>query len=133
MNDHDQPSSRMRCSLCAALLMLCLTLFMPTSANAAELTYPQLIQVRYEALDQRLGGHFVVWVEREKIWYGLDPRLYPAAKAVEVTHITPAPGSPVTTIIAITRLGSATPDYFHLTGNVRFRVSGMAIKSTNVP
>src|ERR1043166_10102070 len=89
MNDHDQPSSRMRCSLCAAVVMLCLTLFMPTSANAAELTYPQLIQVRYEALDQRLGGHFVVWVEREKIWYGLDPRLYPAAKAVEVTHITP--------------------------------------------
>jgi hypothetical protein len=133
MNDHDHLSSRVRYSHCAALLLLCLTLFTPVRANAAEVTYPQLIHIRYEAVDQRVGGHFIVWVEREKIWYGLDPRLYPAAKAVEVTHITPAPGSPVTTIIAITRLGSATPDYFHLTGNVRFRVSGMAIKSTNVP
>jgi hypothetical protein len=102
-------------------------------ARAAEDTYPQRIQIRYEAQDPRIGGHFLIWVEREKIWYGLDPRLHPAAKSVEVTHVTPAPGSPQVTIIAVTSLNSTIPDYFHLAGIVRFKVSGMVIKSTNVP
>ena len=101
--------------------------------QAQELKYPQIIHIKYEALDQRVGGHFVIWVEREKIWYGLDSRLYPAAKAVDVTHVTPAPGSITITIIAVTNVNSANPDYFHLSGNVRFKVSGMAIKPTNVP
>ena len=36
-------------------------------------------------------------------------------------------------MIAVTRINSATPDYFHLSGNVRFKVSGMTIKSSNMP
>jgi hypothetical protein len=102
-------------------------------ARPAEVTYPQLIRVRYEAQDPKVGGHFLIWVEREKIWYGLDSRLYPTAKSVEVSHVTPAAGSPALTIIAVTGLNATTPDYFHLSGIVRFKVTGMVIKSTNVP
>ena len=102
-------------------------------AHAQEVKFPQLIQIRYEAVDAQAGGQFLIWVEREKIWYGLDPRLYPAAKSVEVTHITPAPGSTSLAMIAVTRINSTTPDYFHLSGNVRFKVSGMTIKSSNMP
>jgi hypothetical protein len=101
-------------------------------AQAQELKYPQIIQVRYEAVDPK-GGHFLVWVEREKIFYGLDPRLYPAAKSVDVTHVTPAQGSNPITIIAVHSVNAAQPDYFHLSGNVRFKVTGMTIKSTNAP
>jgi len=93
-------------------------------AQAQELKYPQVIKIRYEALDPDIGGQFIIWVEREKIWYGLDPRLYPAAKSVEVTHVTPAPGSTTLTTIAVTKLKSSHPDYFHLSGNVRFKISG---------
>ena len=102
-------------------------------ARAQEVKFPQLIQIRYEAVDPQAGGQFLIWVEREKIWYGLDPRLYPPAKSVEVTTITPMPGSISLTMIAVTRINSALPDYFHLSGNVRFKVSGMTIKSSNMP
>src|SRR5437762_5759077 len=101
--------------------------------RAQEVKFPQLIQIRYEAVDPQAGGQLLIWVEREKIWYGLDPRLYPPATFVEVTTITPAPGSTSLTMIAVTRLNSTIPDYFHLSGNVRFKVSGMTIKSTNMP
>ena len=109
------------------------SLLSSAGASAQELKYPQIIRVRYEALDPRLGGSFIVWVEREKIWYGLDPKLYPAAKSVEVTHVAPTQGSVTLTIIAVTTVNSTNPDYFHLSGNVRFKVSGMTIKATNVP
>src|SRR4051812_45347948 len=88
------------------------------SATAQELKYPQVIHYRYEAADSK-GGHFLLWVEREKIWYGLDPRLYPAAKSVDVTHVTPGSGLSTITTIAVTPINGATPDYFHLSGNVR--------------
>jgi hypothetical protein len=103
------------------------------AAYAQELKFPQFILIRYEAVNIETGGQFLIWVEREKIWYGLDPRLYPAAKSVEVTHITPAPGSTALTMIAVTRIHSTIPDYFHLSGNVRFKVSGMTIKASNLP
>ena len=102
-------------------------------AHAQELSFPQLIKVRYEAVDQRAGGHFIIWVEREKIWYGLDSKLFPAAKSVEVTHITPAPGTTTITLITVTGVNSANPDYFHLSGNIRFKISGMKIVSSNLP
>jgi hypothetical protein len=114
-------------------LWLCAMPLSYAPAGAQDLQFPQIIHIRYEAQDQRAGGHFIVWVEREKIWYGLDSRLYPAAKSVDVTHITPAPGSITITIVAVTNVNSNTPDYFHLSGNVRFRVSGMVVKSSNVP
>jgi|GEM_PF-3233586 hypothetical protein len=106
----------------------------PTSSLRAEdLTYPQIIKMRYEALDLRTGGNFIIWVEREKIWYGLDPKIFPAAKSVDVTHITPAPGTTTITFIAVTGVNSEVPDYFHLSGNIRFKVSGMKIVSSNIP
>jgi hypothetical protein len=134
---HSCDSSRVKHLLVRSLLfgvaLLGATLWLSPSAPAQELKYPQFIQIRYEALDPDVGGQFVIWVEREKIWYGLDPKLYPAARSVEVTHVTPAPGSITLTTIAVTKINSTNPDYFHLSGNVRFKVSGMVIKSTNVP
>ncbi len=108
-------------------------LFAAPAVSAQEVSYPQVVKVRYQALDPNAGGHFLLWVEREKIFYGLDPRLYPAARSVDVTHITPAAGSNPITVIAVTSIKSAVPDYFHLSGNVRFKITGMTIVTTNVP
>jgi hypothetical protein len=106
----------------------------PTSALRAEdLTYPQIIKIRYEASNPSTGGNFIIWVEREKIWYGLDPKIFPAAKSVDITHITPAPGTTTITFIVVTGVNSTIPDYFHLSGNIRFKVSGMKIVSSNIP
>jgi hypothetical protein len=123
-------SSRQR--VIAAILLL-LAIWSPGAARAQELKYPQIIRIKYEAQDPRVGGHFIIWVEREKIWYGLDSKLYPAAKSVEVTHVTPAPGSTTITMITVTSVNAGLPDYFHLSGNVRFKVSGMAVTSSNIP
>ena len=120
-----------RSLLFGAGLALCLS---ETPAAAQEqLRYPQIIHYRYEATDPAKGGHFLLWVEREKIWYGLDPRLYPAAKSVDVTHVTPGQRLSTITTVAVTSVNGGTPDYFHLLGIVRFKVTGMAIKSTNAP
>ena len=100
---------------------------------AAEPTYPQLIRTRYEAADPKVGGHFIIWLDREKMWHGLDPRLYPAVKYVDVTHITPSPGSPSVTVIEVTSINSTVPEYYHATGIIRFKVTGMTIKSTDLP
>jgi hypothetical protein len=114
-------------------IVLFAMLFFAYAANAEELKFPQIIKIRYEATDPHTGGQFIIWSEREKIWYGLDSKLFPAAKSVEVTHITPAPGTTILTIIAVTSVNSTTPDYFHLSGNVRFKISGMTVASSNVP
>jgi hypothetical protein len=108
------------------------TVCFPNTAKSQDLKFPQIIKIRYEAIDPHRGGQFVVWVEREKIFYGLDPKM-PAARVVDVTYITPSPGS--TTIILITVIGvnSTSPDYFHLSGNTRFKISGMKIASSNLP
>ena len=65
--------------------------------------------------------------------YGADSKIYPAAKSVEVTHITPAPGTTTMTMITVMSVNSPIPDYFHLSGNVRFKISGMAVTSSNLP
>jgi hypothetical protein len=101
--------------------------------HAQDVGYPRLVHIRYDAIDSAAGGHFLLWVEREKIFYGLDPRLYPAARSVEVTHLTPGQGASIITTIAVTRVNSTVPDYFHLSGNVRFKVTGMRVTSTNAP
>jgi len=118
-----------RIALGLALLGGCI--WPPRIAHAEELKFPQMIHIRYEAVDPKAGGQFLIWVEREKIWYGLDPKLYPPT-IVEVTTVTP-PGSTSLTMIAVTHLNSPIPDYFHLSGIVRFKVSGMTIKSSNMP
>lgn len=110
-----------------------LMLATPKPADAAEIEYPQVVKVRYEAQDPKAGGNFVIWSEREKIQYGLDPRLFPAARYVEVTQVTPSVGSITLTFIEVRTINGSTPDYLHLTGNVRFRVSGMVLRSSNFP
>ena len=54
---------------------------------------PGIIKTRYEAADPKIGGQFVLWSERERIFYGLDPKLFPAAQYVEVVQVTPSQGS----------------------------------------
>ena len=103
------------------------------TALAVEIEYPQVIKTRYEAVDQKAGGQFVIWSEREKIFYGLDPKLYPGARFVEVTQVTPSVGSITLTFVEIRTVASQTSDYLYLTGSVRFRISGMALKSSNFP
>lgn len=117
------------------MLALSAAIVLSSTSNAVrsqELKYPQTVHVRYEAIDPRAGGHFLIWFEREKIWYGLDPRLHPA-KLVDVTHVTPSAGSNAITMISVTHINSSVPDYFHISGNVRIKVSGMRIVSGNVP
>jgi len=103
------------------------------AAFAVEIEFPQIIKTRYEAVDQKTGGSFVIFSEREKIFYGLDPKLFPGPRFVEVTQITPAAGSTTLTFVEIRTVASPISDYIHLTGNVRFRISGMTLKSSNFP
>jgi hypothetical protein len=114
-------------------IFLALTFLMNISAGATEIDYPQVIKTRYEAADQKAGGNFVIWSEREKISYGLDPKLYPGARFVEVTQVTPSVGSITLTYVEVRTVASAVSDYLYLTGNVRFRISGMMLKSSNFP
>ncbi|MGE3149719.1 MAG: hypothetical protein AB7K04_11695 [Pseudorhodoplanes sp.] len=102
-----------------------------TLAHAADVEYPQLIKMRYEAIDPKIGGNFTIWLERETIRQGLDQRLYPAARYVEVTHITPSVGSALLTMIEVQNLNSPFPEYYHIGGTVRFKVNGMVLKSSN--
>ena len=101
-------------------------------AFAAE-TFPLYIRTRYEAVDPARGGHFIIWLEREKMWHGLDQRLYPAVKYVDVTHITPAQGSPPITLIEVTAINATVPEFYHIAGIVRFKVTGMTIKASDIP
>lgn len=99
------------------------------SESAGPIEYPQVIHTQYEAVDQKAGGHFVLWSEREKICYGLDQKLFPGARFVDITQVTPSVGS----IALVRTVSSTSSDYLYLAGNVRFRVSGMTLKSSNFP
>jgi hypothetical protein len=109
------------------------TLFALAPASAGPIEYPQVIHTKYEAVDQKLGGHFILWSEREKIFYGLDQKLFPGARYVDITQVTPSVGSITLTYVEVRTVGSPTSDYLYLTGNVRFRVSGMTLRSSNFP
>ena len=92
-------AAHVRCTLlCACLLWLFRGPFV-FDCVAAEMTYPQVMRARYEAINPKTGGSFIIWLDRERMWHGLDPRLYPPVKYVQVTHITPSPGSPIITVI----------------------------------
>ena len=123
----------MRTWCLAALSVLFFSLAAPLYGVAAELGYPQVIRTRYEAVDPKRGGNFIIWLDRDRLHHGLDPRLYPAANSVEVTHVTPSPGSPTLTMIEVMSIGSDTPQYYHVAGIVRFKITGMVIKATNAP
>lgn len=114
-------------------IAILITLFALTCANTEELRYPQVVRVRYEAADPKAGGNFTIWLDRETLRLGLDQRLYPAVKYVDVTHLTPAPGSPLVTLVEVMGINAAVPDYYHIGGIVRFKVGGMILKSSNVP
>nr|WP_249809717.1 hypothetical protein [Bradyrhizobium sp. 139] len=103
------------------------------SATAGQIEYPQVIHTQYEAVDQKAGGHFVLWSEREKIFYGLDQKLFPGARFVDITQVAPSVGSITLTYVEVRTVGNTTSDYLYLAGNVRFRVSGMTLKSSNFP
>lgn len=103
------------------------------SATAGQIEYPQVIHTQYEAVDQKAGGHFVLWSEREKIFYGLDQKLFPGARFVDITQVTPSVGAITLTYVEVRTVGNTTSDYLYLAGNVRFRVSGMTLKSSNFP
>ena len=96
------------------------------------MAYPRVIHTRYEAIDARAGGQFTIWLERDKVWHGLDPRL-PAVKYVDVTHLTPSPGSPPITLIEVMSVNSTTPEFYHIAGIVRFKVTGMTLRTSNIP
>ena len=117
----------------AALAFLAFVLFAGSSPASAEMDFPQIVKTRYESADPKAGGQFIVWSERERIFYGLDPKLYPAVRFVEVTQVTPTTGSNTLTFIELKTVISQTSDYLYMTGNVRFRVSGMILKSSNFP
>ncbi|MCK1675293.1 hypothetical protein [Bradyrhizobium sp. 150] len=116
------------------ITFLVLVIFLGThSATAGQIEYPQVIHTQYEAVDQKAGGHFILWSEREKIFYGLDQKLFPGARFVDITQVTPSVGSITLTYVEVRTVSSTTSDYLYLAGNVRFRVSGMALKSSNFP
>jgi hypothetical protein len=101
-------------------------------AAAQDMAYPRVIHTRYEAVDARAGGQFVIWLERDRVWHGLDPRL-PAVKYVDVTHLTPSPGSPPITLIEVMSIHSTTPEFYHIAGIVRFKLTGMTLRDSNIP
>jgi hypothetical protein len=120
----------MRKSVIAAAFGLAL---LARPAMTQELQFPQIIRTHYEALDPKLGGQFVLWSERERVVYGLDPRLYPGALTVNITQVTTSPGSSAMTYIEIRTTLNHTPDHLYFVGPARFRMSGMRLKSSNFP
>jgi hypothetical protein len=56
--------------LISALITSGLILMTAVSGSAAGIEYPQIITTRDEAVDQKTDGNFVIWSDREKIFYG---------------------------------------------------------------
>jgi len=113
-----------------APLLVLISLILPTAGVSAQLAYPQVVRMRYEAAEEK-GGSFIIWLDRERLHHGLDSRLYPAARYVEIRHLTPSPGSPPITVIEVMNVNSSIPDFYHVGGIVRFKLTGMVLKSTN--
>ena len=109
------------------VLVCCLVTFEAAGAQGA---YPQVVRMRYEAVEPK-GGSFVIWLDRERVHHGLDAKLYPPVRYVEITHLTP-PGSPSITIIEVMSVNATVPEFYHVAGAARFKVTGMAIKSSNI-
>lgn len=121
-----------RISVWSAAALVSWLVLAPASAGAQS-TYPTVLRARYEATDPNSGGRFIIWLDREKVYHGLDPRLYPAVRYVEVTHITPAPGSPIISLVEVMPVTSTTPEFYHLAGIARFKMMGMRMTSSTIP
>src|ERR1039458_5398251 len=134
---HSCDSSRVKDLLVRSWLfgvaLLGATLWLSPSAPAQELKYPQFIQIRYEALDPDVGGQFVIWVEREKNLVRTGPKALSGRKIGGSHTCYPGAGLDHIDNHRSDQDKFYNPDYFHLSGNVRFKISGMVIKSTNVP
>jgi hypothetical protein len=106
--------------LIGILMVFCgLTAASTAAAVASQIEYPQITKTRYEAVDQKIGGSFVIFSECEKIFYGLDAKLLPDARFVGVTQITPTTGSDTPTFVEIRTVAGPVSDDIHLTGNLR--------------
>jgi hypothetical protein len=108
------------------VLASCLLTF---EAAQAQLAYPQVVRMRYEAAEPK-GGSFLIWLDRERVHHGLDARLYPPVRYVEITHLTP-PGSPSITVIEVMSVNATVPEFYHVAGPARFKMTGMVVKSSN--
>lgn len=113
-----------------AVLLMLLNFALPIEAASAQLAYPQVIRMRYEAAEPK-GGSFIIWLDRERVHHGLDSRLYPPVRYVVITHLTPSPGSPTITMVEVMNVNSSVPDFYHVAGIARFKITGMVLKSTN--
>jgi hypothetical protein len=47
--------------------------------------------------------------------------------------VTPTNGSPAITIVEVGPVNSSTPEFYHVSSIVRFKVTNMTLSSTNVP
>jgi hypothetical protein len=126
------PRWKLQHALLAAVLFSADVMGTPLPARA-QATYPLVLHTRYEANDPKAGGHFIIWLEREKVYHGLDARLYPSVRYVDVTHITPSLGSPIISVIEVMPVNSSTPEYYHIAGIARFKVTGMRITTSTIP
>jgi hypothetical protein len=108
------------------MLVFCLLTF---ESAAAQMAYPQVVRMRYEAVEPK-GGSFVIWLDRERVHHGLDAKLYPPVRYVEITHLTP-PGSPSITVIEVMSVNATVPEFYHVAGPARFKMMGMVVKSSN--
>ena len=116
-----------KCRIAALLLLL---IALPIEAPSAQLAYPQSIRMRYEAAEPA-GGSFIIWLDRERVHHGADLKVYPRVRYLEVNHLTPSPGSPIVTTIEVMNVNSSVPDFYHVAGIVRFKITGMVLKSSN--
>ena len=110
------------------LLMLVFCMLASERAGA-QTGYPQVVRMRYEAAEPK-GGSFIIWLDRERVHHGLDAKLYPPVRYVEIAHLTP-PGSPSITIIEVMSVNASVPEFYHVAGPARFKMTGMVVKSSN--
>ena len=110
-------------------ILLCGAVF--SELQADEIQFPQIIRTLCEAKDQATGG-IHLWMEREKVSYGLDPRLFPDARTIDIAQV-PTAGSTTLTYVEVTTVATTIPEYIYLSGNARFHFNGRILKSSNFP
>jgi hypothetical protein len=51
-----------------ATAVLCAQALGAVPITAQEMAYPRVTHTRYEATNARAGGHFIFWLDRDKVW-----------------------------------------------------------------
>jgi hypothetical protein len=72
-------------------ISLCLIILPSVTAVVAKVEYRQKNAMKRSIRNP--AASFVIFSGREKIFYGLDPKFFPAARLVEITQIAPTVGS----------------------------------------